>query len=91
MSMADDHTLRSYRSNDPYRRGTRRRSQTRSEGGDPLAELARLIGQSDPFAEFGRGNSRQDAAQRRTARRRHSAAQTIGNYAPGVASSDLGD
>src|SRR3978361_2334777 len=24
-------------------------------GNDPLAELARLIGQSDPFAEFGRG------------------------------------
>jgi hypothetical protein len=28
---------------------------------DPLAELARLIGQNDPFAEFGRGNARAPA------------------------------
>jgi sporulation related protein len=30
-------------------------------GNDPLAELARLIGQNDPFAEFGRQNARQTA------------------------------
>ena len=45
--MADDNNSR-YRSNDPYSRGPT------SPANDPLAELARLIGQSDPFAEFGR-------------------------------------
>jgi hypothetical protein len=30
---------------------------------DPLAELARLIGQNDPFAEFGRANARAAQAQ----------------------------
>jgi hypothetical protein len=33
------------------------------QGGDPLAELARLIGQNDPFAEFGR-DGRRAAPQR---------------------------
>ena len=32
-------------------------------GSDPLAELARLIGQNDPFAEFGRQNARQAVQQ----------------------------
>jgi hypothetical protein len=32
-------------------------------GSDPLAELARLIGQNDPFAEFGRQNARQPVQQ----------------------------
>lgn len=59
MSMADDHTLRSHRSNDPYRRGTEPSRPNAQASSDPLAELARLIGQSDPFAEFGRNNSRQ--------------------------------
>jgi hypothetical protein len=46
--MADDHTQRQYRSNEyPPAQG-------RATANDPLAELARLIGQSDPFAEFGR-------------------------------------
>jgi hypothetical protein len=58
MSMADDHTLRSYRPNDPYQPEPSRPSE-QSGGGDPLAELARLIGQRDPFAEFGRSNARQ--------------------------------
>ena len=35
------------------------RPSEQAGGGDPLAELARLIGQSDPFAEFGRSNARQ--------------------------------
>ena len=30
------------------------RSAAKPSGNDPLAELARLIGQTDPFAEFGR-------------------------------------
>lgn len=57
MSMADDSTLRSYRSNDPHRRAAEQAS-------DPLAELARLIGQSDPFAELGRGQHRQGSEER---------------------------
>jgi sporulation related protein len=57
--MADDNTLRPYRSNDPYRRAVEPSRSSDPGAGDPLAELARLIGQSDPFAEFGRGNPRQ--------------------------------
>ena len=54
--MADDQTQRSYRPNEAPARG--RASAT---GSDPLAELARLIGQTDPFAEFGRQNARRPA------------------------------
>jgi len=50
MSMADDKTLRSYRSNDTYRRNANADAQDMT-GTDPLAELARLIGQSDPFTD----------------------------------------
>lgn len=63
MSMADDHTVRSYRSNDPYQPAEPARPSEPSGGGDPLAELARLIGQRDPFAEFGRSNARQGNRQ----------------------------
>src|SRR5262252_830123 len=56
LSMADNN--RSYRSNDPYRRAAEPSRPSEPAGGDPLAELARLIGQSDPFAEFGRSNQR---------------------------------
>ncbi len=55
MSMADEETFRSYRTDDPYRPSaapSRPREQTSVS--DPLVELARLIGQSDPFVEFGR-------------------------------------
>ena len=34
------------------------RRRTSASASDPLAELARLIGQNDPFAEFGRDNAR---------------------------------
>jgi hypothetical protein len=47
--MADDHSQRAYRSNEYAREPI----QT-GQAADPLAELARLIGQTDPFAEFGR-------------------------------------
>lgn len=47
--MADDHNQRPYRTNGPA--GT---APTAASGSDPLAELARLIGQNDPFSEFGR-------------------------------------
>lgn len=50
--MADDHTQRPYRSNEPPTR------DTSAAASDPLAELARLIGQNDPFAEFGRDSAR---------------------------------
>ncbi len=59
--MADDSNHR-YRSNhppagggsDPYRDGG---------GDDPLAELARLIGQNDPFADFGQAPQQRQAYQ----------------------------
>ena len=61
MSMADDNTLRRYRSNDPYRRAAEpSRPSEEASVRDPLAELARLLGQSDPFADFGRSHSRQE-------------------------------
>src|ERR1044071_9701835 len=47
--MADDHSQRAYRSNE-YSRAPMKSGSAN----DPLAELARLIGQNDPFAEFGR-------------------------------------
>ena len=47
--MADDNTAR-FRSSDAYGRG----AGPQTPASDPLAELARLIGQNDPFAEFGR-------------------------------------
>jgi SPOR domain len=53
--MADDNTSRAYRSNEPYRRSAKpSEEQDPALGGsDPLAELARLIGQ-DPYAESAR-------------------------------------
>jgi sporulation related protein len=72
--MADDNILRSYRSNDLARRvsapttsrdaprdasrDASRDAQRDAGGGDPLAELARLIGQSDPFVDFDRNGGR---------------------------------
>jgi len=54
--MADEQSQRTYRPLD-----TSGRNAPKS-GSDPLAELARLIGQSDPFSEFGRANARTAAA-----------------------------
>jgi hypothetical protein len=51
--MADDNNPR-YRSSDPSSRGP-----SSAPASDPLAELARLIGQSDPFADLGRKNRSQ--------------------------------
>ena len=47
--MADDNNAR-YRSNEPFGGGP----ASATPANDPLAELARLIGQNDPFAENGR-------------------------------------
>src|SRR5664280_847899 len=58
--MADEQTQRSYRLNEPVAR--RAPIANLGSTSDPLAELARLIGQTDPFAEFGRGNVRRAAA-----------------------------
>ena len=64
MSMADDNTLRRYRSNDPYRRAAEPPPPSEEASArDPLAELARLLGQSDPFADLGRSNSRERQAE----------------------------
>ena len=51
--MADDHSQRPYRSSETIARSGQARSPSPASGSDPLAELARLIGQTDPFAEFG--------------------------------------
>src|SRR5215210_822894 len=58
MSMADDN--RYYRSDDAYARGEAAASSDRQENpvNDPLAELARLIGQTDPFADLRRQAAR---------------------------------
>jgi hypothetical protein len=60
--MADDHSQRSYRSNDALARREQPKAHSTSSGNDPLAELARLIGQSDPFGEYGRANAAQQPA-----------------------------
>lgn len=58
--MADDNFVRSYRSNDAARRmsaPTREAAPREIGGNDPLAELARLIGQGDPYADLERNTS----------------------------------
>src|SRR5882724_3095692 len=61
MSMADDKRLRAQRTSDPMRRGGH--LQDDGASGDPLAELARLIGQSDPFSDYGRRDGRNPPAR----------------------------
>jgi SPOR domain len=56
--MADDHSQRFYHPDDPPARGSSAGTPEPRSGSDPLAELARLIGQNDPFGEFGREGSR---------------------------------
>ena len=64
--MADDHSQRPYRSSDTIARGAPAKAAGTApgspSGSDPLAELARLIGQNDPFSEFGRDAGRRLAA-----------------------------
>jgi SPOR domain len=62
--MADRHQDRAFPAGG-YDRGGDQRGPQRGES-DPLAELARLIGQTDPFGNLGRGNPQ---AQPRTAPR----------------------
>ena len=61
--MADDNNARYPIERSLWPRGRRRRRRR----SDPLAELARLIGQNDPFAEFGRDRRAAGAAGRRRA------------------------
>lgn len=61
--MADDQTQRPLRTNPLGGRATPTAGQT-SGSNDPLAELARLIGQNDPFGEYGtRGTPKRPAEQ----------------------------
>ncbi len=55
--MADDHSQRFYHPDDPPARGASA-GTPEPRSSDPLAELARLIGQNDPFGEFGREGAR---------------------------------
>ncbi len=70
--MADDQPQRPYRSALPPTRGPA--ASTAPAGSDPLAELARLIGQNDPFAEFGRDSGRQADPAATSAPRQNEAA-----------------
>jgi hypothetical protein len=56
--MADNQTQRPYRSNQMPPRAS---ASASSSTNDPLAELARLIGQADPFGEFGRDDAHRAA------------------------------
>jgi len=53
--MANRYQDRPFPADDDYDRGGDPHAPAKGEG-DPLAELARLIGQSDPFASMGRAN-----------------------------------
>ena len=64
--MADRYQDRRFPADDPGRGGERPAS-ARGES-DPLAELARLIGQTDPFGSMGRANQQ---VQPRTSARDH--------------------
>jgi hypothetical protein len=72
MSMADENTRRSYRSNEPFRREAEP-SRPSDEASDPLAELARLIGRNDPFAELGRSQPRQGSQRESQPASQHAA------------------
>jgi SPOR domain len=62
--MADDQSHRPYRASEPPpARGT-----GKTPGSDPLAELARLIGQTDPFGEYGREAARRSSPSQSAAR-----------------------
>jgi hypothetical protein len=64
--MADDSILRSYRSTEPARRAGAPVAPQDAGGSDPLAELARLIGQNDTFAELERTSGHAAEARPRT-------------------------
>jgi len=55
--MAEEQSQRPYRASEPPSR-----SRARTSNNDPLAELVRLIGETDAFGEFGRDTPRRPAA-----------------------------
>ena len=59
--MADQNSLRSYRPHVPQSRAGTPVGSENGAAGDPLAELARLIGQTDPFADFEQNRLREEA------------------------------
>jgi hypothetical protein len=68
--MAEDSFSRSYRSSEPARRAgapVAPRDSARDAGGDPLAELARLIGQNDPFTDPARNSGHPNEGRARGA------------------------
>jgi SPOR domain len=67
--MADRYQDRPFPADDDYDRGDNQHGAARGES-DPLAELARLIGQTDPFGTMGRANAQ---VQPRVARDQYSA------------------
>lgn len=75
--MADDQSQRPYRASEPPVRGP-----AKAAGSDPLAELARLIGQTDPFAEFGRETARRAPAPQPTERSDSNTQPVESPYAP---------
>src|SRR5262245_49403422 len=62
--MADDQSQRPYRASEP----PPARGSGKTPGSDPLAELARLIGQTDPFGEYGREVARRSSTSQSAAR-----------------------
>jgi hypothetical protein len=62
--MADDQSQRPYRASEP----PPVRGSGKTSGSDPLAELARLIGQTDPFGEYGREAARRSPPSQSVAR-----------------------
>jgi hypothetical protein len=63
--MADDSRFRPPRPGESYRRAAAEPLRASERASDPLAELARLIGKNDPYAEFGLNTSRRSEPQER--------------------------
>jgi hypothetical protein len=82
--MAEEQSQRPYRASEPPSR-----SHARASNNDPLAELARLIGQTDPFGEFRRDTARRPAAP--ADRADWSTPSPNSPYAPGVSSAHRSD
>src|SRR5262245_12701982 len=76
--MADEQSQRPYRASEP----PPPRGSGRTPGSDPLAELARLIGQTDPFGEYGREAARRSSGPQSGARADWN--QPLGTYSGDV-------
>jgi SPOR domain len=66
--MADDSRFRPPRPGESYRRVAAEPLRASEHESDPLAELARLIGKNDPYAEFGLNTSRSSEPRERYSR-----------------------